>query len=628
MQRCGFEDYQAFLDQARDPHWFYPRAIKDLELSWPVDYEELMDTSEGVPWTRWFVGGQTNLAWLAVHRWVEQGHGEWTALEWAGENGETTTVTFAELSVQVAAMAEGLSGSGIGQGDVVAIYMPMVPAAMVAVLAACHLGAVAAPAFSGYGVDALAERLQISGAHALVTADGTYRNGRVVNLLTVARQAVDRSPTVQHGLVHNRLSAPLDLQEGETDLALVAADRVGGPAVMLAPEAPAYLGFTSGSTGRPKGVIHCHGRFPYRLPIEIAYNYDVHPGELVAWITDMGWIMGPGFISGTLIVGAGFLMIEGGLTTPGPDRLWQLIQQHGVTHLGLSPTAIRMLASQGEEVIEPFDLASLRVLGTSGEPMTPDAWRWAHRHIGRGRLPIINISGGTEVGAGLLVGAPVVAMEECRFAGISPGMDVAVFDADGHEVVGVEGELVVRQPFPSMTYGFWGEPERYEDTYWSRWPDVWVHGDRAIIFEDGSALLPGRSDDVMNIAGKRVGPSEYEAVVTSIDGVTAAAAVGVRDPIKGEVAVLVITCHTDADPKALGTAITTQIEGLMGKALRPKDVICVTALPLTVSGKIHRRAVRAWLTGRDPGDLSGVQHLEHSDEIKTHAARFGEGVSA
>ncbi|MFW6090723.1 MAG: AMP-binding protein [Actinomycetota bacterium] len=633
MRRHGFDDYQAFLDQARDPHWFYPRVIEDLGLDWPVPYTDLMDTSDGLPWTRWFVGGRTNLAWLAVHRWVEAGHGDRPALVWDGEDGQTATLTYADVATQVRRMAAGLSAAGVRQGDVVAIYMPMVPTAMVAVLAAAHLGAVAAPAFSGYGVEALAERLQIAEATTLMTSDGTYRNGKQVDLLSVAREAVDRSPSVQRVFVHHRLPSSLELRDRELDMAgLLDAGSLDEP-VLLEPEAPVYLGFTSGSSGRPKGIVHCHGRFPYRLPIEIAYNYDVHPGELFAWITDMGWIMGPGMISGVLIAGAGFLMIEGGLTTPGPDRLWRSIETHGVTHLGLSPTAIRMLAEQGEQVVEAFDMPTLRVVGTSGEPMTPDAWRWAHRHICRGVAPIINISGGTEIGAGLLVGAPVVPMRECRFAGISPGMDVAVFDGEGREVVGEEGELVIRRPFPSMTYGFWKEPERYEETYWSRWPGVWVHGDRAVIFEDGSAVLPGRSDDVMNVGGKRVGPSEYESIATSLDDVTSAAAVGVPDPVKGEVAVLLITAVPGSDEGSLAARIRERVDALMGKAMRPKDVIVVSILPLTVSGKVHRRAIRAWLTGTDPGDLSGAQHLESRAEIARHAARiaappYTEGASA
>lgn len=627
MRRHGFEDYQGFLEQSRDPHWFYPRVIEDLALTWPVPYRELMDASDGVAWTRWFVGGQTNLAWLAVHRWVDAGHGRRRALVWDGEDGQTATVTFAELSAQVRRMAAGLAAAGVARGDAVAIYMPMVPEAMVAVLAAAHIGAIAAPIFSGYAADALRERLELIDATTVMTADGTYRNGKQIEFLPTLREAVDGVESVDRVYVHRRLPGPLELRDGESDMAALLGFGQLPDAVLLEPEAPVYVGFTSGSTGRPKGVVHCHGRFPYRLPIEIAYNFDVHGGELVAWLTDMGWIMGPGFITGTLVLGAGFLMIEGSPTQPDPGRLWRAVETHGVTHLGLSPTAIRLLAGHGGEVVEPFEMPTLRVLGSTGEPMTPDAWRWAHRHVGRGRLPIINISGGTEIGAGLLVGAPVVPMQECRFAGISPGMDVAVYDDSGKAVVGEEGELVVRQPFPSMTLGFWKEPERYEETYWSRWPDTWAHGDRAIFNHDGSALLPGRSDDVMNIAGKRIGPSEYESIATGVEAVTAAAAVGVPDRVKGEAAVVVVTARAGHDHVRVAGEICEAVTARMGKAMSPREVVVVRALPLTVSGKVHRRAVQAWLTGRDPGDLSGTQHLAAREELLRTGQRLAEEAS-
>jgi len=616
MARHGLDDYRDFLAQSLDPHWFYPAVIDDLGLDWPVPYERLFDTSEGIPWTRWFVGGRTNMTWLAVDRWVERGAGDRLALAFDGEDGTVRRLTFAELSDAVARVAGGLRELGVEAGDGVAVFMPMIPEAAIAILAANRIGAYAAPAFSGFGPDALAERIQIAEAKVLVTADGFLRGGRTVEMKPVADAAADRCPGLEHVVVAERLGLDWPRQDRDVPWRRLAAADPDGPYEWFPPETPCYLGFTSGSTGRPKGAVHGHGRFPYRLPVEMAYCFDVRPGDVVTWTTDMGWVMGPGILTGALVCGAAFVLMEGGIDHPAPDRLWRTVERHGITMLGVAPTVIRMLAAHGPSWVEPFELESLRVIGSTGEPMTAPAWRWMHRHVGRGIRPIVDISGGTEVGCGLLVGSPVVPMRECRFAGHSPGIAATVFDDQGKPVVGELGELVVTAPWPSMTWGFWKEPDRYLQTYWSRWPDVWVHGDRAIIYEDGSAALPGRSDDLIKVAGKRVGPAEYESVAVEVPGVLAAAAVGIPDPVKGETAVVVCLPGTDAPPpEELEAAVAERITAAMGKPMRPSRVLVVDAVPLTRSGKVHRRALRGWLSGTDPGDLSNLDNPQVKETI-------------
>ena len=337
--------------------------------------------------------------------------------------------------------------------------------------------------------------------------------------------------------------------------------------------------------------------------------------------------MGPLAIVGVLSLGASLAMFQGTPDFPDPDRLWQLVDRHRITHLGLSPIVVRVLSGYGSKWVNRHDLSSLRKLGSTGEPWTASSWRWLHRDVGRGKIPIINWSGGTEIGCGILVGSPVVPMRECCFAGHAPGMATDVFDAAGHSVIGEVGELVLTRPWPSMTRGLWLDPERYLKTYWSRWPGVWLHGDRAIRYDDGSWELLGRSDDVLKIAGKRLGPAEVESVVTDSDEIMMAAAVGIPDPTRGEVLALMIVPSLVAgggDPDALASSVADQVAHALGKPFRPAVVLVVDDIPFSRSGKIHRRAVRAWLTGTDPGDLSTVANLESKKSIIAARERLRE----
>lgn len=610
LRAHGLADYHALLRRAEtDPEWFYPAAFDDLDLPWPVPYHTLVDTSPGLPWARWFVGGRTNLVDLAIERWRDAGEGDRVALVWQGEDGAEATWTFDELGDAVSRAAAGLRALGVGRGDVVALYLPMIPEAAIAFHAAARIGAIVAPAFSGYGVDALVERLRLSGAKILITADGTWRRGATVEMRPVADAAAAKVDSVETVVTVARLGLAPPTEGRHVawdDLLAHGSDR---ELERFDADTPVLLAFTSGSTGRPKGAVHAHGRMPYRVAIELAYCFDLRPADRLTWVTDMGWIMGPFLVVCPLVLGASVVMLEGLPDHPRPDRLWQAVENHGITHLGLAPTIVRGLQAHGEALVEPYALDTLRVLGSTGEPFTVPAWRWLHRHVGRGTRPIINYSGGTEVGCGILAGSPIVETPETRFAGPTPGMPARVFDADGTPVVGELGELVIVGPWPAMTQGFWDEPQRYLDTYWSRWDDVWVHGDRAIEHPDGTWELPGRSDDLMKIAGKRIGPVEYESAAAEVDGVAAAAAVGIPDDVKGEVAVLVVLPHPSVeDLDALAGRVRTYVADVLGKAMRPAAVLVVDELPLTRSAKVHRRAARAWLTDQDPGDLSTLEN--------------------
>jgi acetyl-CoA synthetase len=610
MLKHGLPTYRDLLARSvAEPEWFYAAALDDLDLSFPVAYSSLCDSSLGVPWTKWFVGAKTNLVYTAIDRWRLTGHGARTALMWEGEDGSSGALTFEELGQKVDQAARGLQRLGVGYGDVVALYMPMIPEAAIALFAAASIGAIAAPAFSGYGVEALVERLDLAGAKVLITADGTLRRGKQLDLLKVADAAAKASSTVESVVVVEHVGG--FASTGHSKWSELVSDQSAGPATgkeLFEPDTPFLLAFTSGSTGRPKGVVQGHGLMPIRLGIELAYCFDLHLGDRFSWITDLGWILGPIMLVGPLTLGAGAVMIEGAPDHPTPNRIWNSIETLGISHLGFSPTLVRNLIRHGDENVSAFDLATLRAIGLTGEAIDPPSWRWLHRNVGRGFRPIINWSGGTEVGCGLLVGSPMVPTPECRFAGPTPGISVAVFTDQGQQVKGVPGELVVTEPWPSATLGLWNEPDRYHESYWSRWKDIWAHGDKAIEFEDGTWQVIGRSDDVMKVGGKRVSPADYESLAARVPGVEAAAAVGVPDAISGEAVVIVVKLRPETDGDEVVKEVAELVERAMGKALRVRHVLAVADLPITRSGKIHRRAIRSILSGSDPGDLSTLEN--------------------
>jgi len=373
------------------------------------------------------------------------------------------------------------------------------------------------------------------------------------------------------------------------------------------PETPYMIIYTSGTTGRPKGAVHVHGGFPVKGAQDLAHCFDLTAGECLFWFTDLGWMMGPWAISGALLLGARLVLYEGTPDYPGPDRLWSIVERHGVTHLGLSPTVIRALMAHGIDPVRAHDRSSLRVLGSTGEPWNPEPWWWYLREVGEGRCPIVNYSGGTEVSGGILAGNLLTPIRPCSFGGPNVGTAADVVDAEGRSVRGAVGELVIRAPLPGMTRGFWNDPERYVETYWSRFPGIWVHGDWAEVDADGYWYIHGRSDDTLKVAGKRVGPAEVESAAVGHPAVMEAAAVGLPHDVKGEtIAVFCVLGRGETDDPQLRADIAARVVSELGKALRPEVVEVVPALPKTRSGKIMRRVVRAAYLGLDPGDVSAL----------------------
>ncbi|WP_287417390.1 AMP-binding protein, partial [Oceanithermus sp.] len=514
MRRLELPDYDAlYAFSVERPDAFWKATLEQMGIEWFEPFKGYVDLSRGVMWPEWFPGGKLNLAHNATTRHATGERARQLALIWEGENGAVVRLTYRELDRQVAQAAASLRELGVGRGDRVGLFLPMLPETAVAFLATARIGAIAIPIFSGYGAEATATRLADAGARLLVTADGFLRRGRVVPMKPVADEALERAPSVEKVLVVRRVDGGYPMKEGR-DLwwdEAVGRRPADAPTEVMGSMDPFMLIYTSGTTGRPKGTVHYHAGFPLKAAQDMAHLFDLRPGELMFWFTDMGWMMGPWAILGSLLIGSTVFLYEGAPDYPGPDRLWQMVARHGITHLGISPTLIRALIPHGEEPVKKHDLSSLRVLGSTGEPWNPEPYQWFFQTVGGGRCPIVNYSGGTEVSGGILGCTVYKPIAEASFNTPAPGIKAAVLNDEGEPVVGQVGELAVLAPWPGMTKGFWNDPERYERTYWSRFKDVWVHGDWALVDEEGYWFILGRSDDTLKIAGKRVGPAELES---------------------------------------------------------------------------------------------------------------------
>jgi acetyl-CoA synthetase len=620
-------DTSLYEEAERDYEGFWARQAAEL-LDWSRDWETILEWD--LPFAKWFVGGTLNVAHNCLDRHVEAGNGERVAFYWEGEPGDTRTITYGELRDRVARFANVLKGLGVEKGDRVAIYLPMIPELPVAMLACARLGAPHSVVFGGFSADSLRDRINDAEAKVLVTADGGWRRGNVVPLKENADQALRETPSIEHVVVVRRIDADTKLTDGRDQWyhELMAEASTDCPVEPMDSEDLLYLLYTSGTTAKPKGIMHTSGGYLTQCAFTHKYVFDVHPETDVYWCAaDIGWVTGHSYIVyGPLANGATSVMYEGAPDFPEKDRWWSMIERYGVTILYTAPTAIRAFMKWGAKYPEGHDLSSLRVLGSVGEPINPEAWMWYYEHIGGSRCPVVDTWWQTETGAIMispLPGATTLRPGSATFP--LPGIGAEVVDDRGNTVEEGGGYLVLTRPWPSMLRGIYGDPERYQETYWSRFEGRYFAGDGARVDGDGYFWLMGRVDDVMNISGHRVSTTEVESALVDHPTVAEAAVVGAKDEDTGQAVIAFVVLKADAESdEKHGEALREHVARRIGKVARPKSVVFTDDLPKTRSGKIMRRLLKDVAEGRDLGDTTTLADAGVVDEIKRRASAGGE----
>ncbi len=609
-------------EAAEDPEAFWARQATEL-LDWFEPWHTICDWQ--LPFAKWFVGGTLNVCHNAVDRHVASGHGEQVAFHWEGEPGDTRTITYADLHDEVQRAANALKSLGVVKGDRVAIYMPMVPELPIAMLACARIGAAHSVVFGGFSPDALADRIDDAACKVLVTADGGYRRGAPSMLKPNVDVAVGRTSTIEHVLVVKRVDEPVDWVEGRDHWwhELVAKAEPGCPCEPMDAEDLLYLLYTSGTTAKPKGIMHTTGGYLTQVAFTHRYVFDLHPDEDIYWCAaDCGWVTGHSYIVyGPLTNRATSVMYEGTPDTPGKDRLWDIAERYGVTILYTAPTAIRTFMKWGAQEPERHDLSKLRLLGSVGEPINPEAWIWYWTNIGGGRCPIVDTWWQTETGAIMISPLPGVTTLKPGSATFPlPAIEAELVDEAGTPVTRGGGYLTLTRPWPAMLRGIWGDPERYRETYWSTYEGRYFAGDGAKLDDDGYLWLLGRVDDVMNVSGHRISTTEVESALVDHPSVAEAAVVGATDATTGQAIIGYVILRGGHDPSTeLGEEVRQHVATKLGAIARPKTVVFTDELPKTRSGKIMRRLLRDVAEGRVLGDTTTLADPAVVDEIKRRA---------
>lgn len=622
IRAMGFADYDAFLKASVErPQDYWAHTLRHFGIEFDPPADQFVDVSKGPMWARYFPGAGFNIAAACLRPPQGENGADQPAVLAEDEQGATTTLSYKELSARTRAFAAGLKSVGVKQGDRVGLFYPSSAEAVVTLLAICYIGAIVVPLYSGFGADAVARRLLDSGATFLAAADSFERKGKSVPIGTVAAEAVASMPSCQLILSYaDAAKAPAIAHHRWQDLARSTPEVTPAP---TAADDPFMVIYTSGTSGKPKGAVHRHAGFPLRVAQDTAFVFDFKAGDRYFWPSDMGWMVGPFSTFAALINKGALVLYSGSPDYPDIGRLRATSIRQKVTHFGTTPTAIRAMAA-AESVVMKDAAPDLRILMTGGEVIDTDAHNWLVNTFGGGELPLINYSGGTECSGAILTNVVLRPIAPCRFNSATPGVDGRVIDEQGNSLVGVPGELAIHGPFNGMTAGFWGDPDRYVETYWSRVPGFWVHGDLTVREADGQHLLLGRSDDVMKVSGRRVGPSEIEGIVVDGRIVADAVAFGVPDFKTGEAMIILAVPGPDAgaDPERVKAFVAAAIREKMGASFRAHEVLTMPELIKTRNGKLVRRLARqAWL-GQEAGDLTSVENPAVFEQVRARCAEL------
>ncbi len=624
MRKHDLRNFHELMKRStQDVTWFTDAVLNYLDIQFYEPYSKVVDLSKGIQFPQWCVDGKMNIVHNLLDKRIiepsDPAAAGQAAILWEGEEGTSRRLSYQELYLEVNRCANALRSLGLGKGDAVGLFMPMTPEIVIAMLAIIKIGGIFLPLFSGYGAGAIASRLVDANAKALFAADGSFRRGKPVEMKSIADDAVAQVPSLKHMIVLKRTGQSVPMQAGRDHWwhELISPQSSELATERTSAEDPLMIIYTSGTTGKPKGAVHTHCGFPVKATQDMAFGTDVHARDVMFWMTDMGWMMGPWLVFGTLLLGATMFLYDGAPDFPGPDRIWQMVERYKITQLGLSPTFVRSIIPHGSEIATRHDLSSLRAFASTGEPWNPDPWLWLFHEIGGGTRPIINYSGGTEISGGIVMGNPLMPLKPCAFSAPTPGMAADVFDEAGKPVRNQVGELVIKNPWIGMTRGFWKDPQRYLDTYWSRWENIWVHGDFAAIDSDGLWYILGRSDDTLKIAGKRLGPAEVESIIVHNPNVVESAAIGVPDEIKGMSLIIFCVLKKNVRPNdQLRDELKQMVINEMGKPLAPKSILFVSDLPKTRNAKVMRRMIRSAYLGQEAGDTSSLVNPEAVEEIR------------